>query len=82
MIFFQEEIFYTKKTDKDKKKLICSLIVAVAGLIALVAILYGSTTTNKELNIDDIFERVRKSFKDKDNLYLLVSNKENGTNDD
>jgi len=49
LIFFLEQIFYTKKTKEEKKKLIISIIITFIGIGCLFLMLVSSITTNTEL---------------------------------
>ena len=53
LIYFIDEIFYTKKTKADKKKLIIAITISAIGLICLFFILLGSTTNNTEIPLNN-----------------------------
>ena len=53
LFYFIDEIFYTKKTKADKKKLIIAITISAIGLICLFFILLGSTTNNTEIPLNN-----------------------------
>ena len=53
LFYFIDEIFYTKKTKADKKRLTIAIAISAIGLICLFFILMGSTTKNTEIPLNN-----------------------------
>ena len=53
LFYFIDEIFYTKKTKADKKRLTIAIAISAIGLICLIFILMGSTTKNTEIPLNN-----------------------------
>lgn len=51
LLFFLEQLFFTKKSKNDIKKLVVALAIAIIGLLCLALILMGSIKSNNDVSV-------------------------------